>query len=92
MLVVFTILCIRIVQQWQTKSLTYAFGFTALDAGNPFFEIASSYPEMGKYYGLIVGLLFTLPFSISGLVMGALTDKFNRKIILGITVVLSSMT
>jgi MFS family permease len=63
-----------------------------LDAGNPFFEIAASYPEMGKYYGIIVGLLFTLPFSISGLVMGALTDKFNRKVMLGITVTLSSLT
>ena len=41
---------------------------------------------------MIVGLLFTLPFSISGLVMGALTDKFNRKVMLGITVTLSSIT
>ena len=92
MLVVLTILAIRIVQQWQQKSLTYAFGFQAVDAGNVFFEIASSYPDLGKYYGIIVGLLFTLPFAISGLVMGYLTDKFNRKIMLGITVILSSMT
>jgi MFS family permease len=92
MLVVLVILFIRIVQQWQQKSLTYAFGFSATVSGNAFYEIAASYPELGKYYGLIVGLLFTLPFSISGLVMGALTDKFNRKILLGTTVILSSIT
>jgi MFS family permease len=47
---------------------------------------------MSKYYGLIVGLLYTLPFSIAGLVMGALSDKFNRKLLLGVTMILSSLT
>jgi sugar phosphate permease len=63
-----------------------------LEAGNTFFEISSSYPELGKYYGVVVGLLYTLPFSIAGLVMGALSDKFNRKVMLGVTVILSSLT
>jgi hypothetical protein len=92
LLVLLVILAIRIVQQWQHKSLTYAFGFQALEAGNAFFEIGSSYPELGKYYGVVVGFLYTLPFAICGLVMGALSDKLNRKVMLGVTVILSSLT
>ena len=34
---------------------------------------------MNEYYGLLVGLCYTLPYAFSGLYMGSLTKKGNRK-------------
>ena len=59
--------------------------------GEKFFEIAASYPELPLHYGLVVGLLYNLPYSVFGLLMGGLTDRFNRKLMLGIFMIIASV-
>ena len=46
------------------------------------FEISSAYPELNAYYGLLVGLCYTLPYSVSGLYAGSLTKNGNRKLMM----------
>lgn len=48
-------------------------------AGNPFYEISTAYPTMEKYYGLLSGMAYTLPFSICSLSIAMLDGGFNRK-------------
>jgi len=74
--------------------LTYAFGFEGVgeQQGSAFFELAASYPEMNKYYGLISGLAYTIPYSLIGLFMGSLADKFNRKFLLGFSVMMAGIS
>ena len=60
--------------------------------GDKQFEIARSYPELNLSYGLISGFVYTIPYSIMGLFMGALTDKYNRKLMLAAIIILASMT
>lgn len=47
---------------------------------------------MKKWYGLLVGLVYTVPFALTGLVAGKMSDKVNRKLFLGVTIILSSIT
>ena len=94
--VVLFVLMIRMTHQWQRKSLTYAFGF-AMPDGFPMeersiYEISASYPQLNKLYGVLAGLAYTLPYSISGLVMGSLTGVVNRKIVLGCAVMISGLS
>ena len=75
------ILIVRVATQWQQKSLGYFYGYKGLgvQAGNAIFEISSAYPELNQYYGALVGLLYSVPYSVLGLVAGAATSYFNRK-------------
>lgn len=50
--------------------------------GNPQFEIASAYPNLENFYGVLVGLCFTMPYAISGLYAGGLTRRGNRKLMM----------
>ncbi len=43
-----------------------------------------------RYYGLISGAAFTIAFSVSGVFAGQLVDRFNRRILLGVTCILWS--
>jgi hypothetical protein len=63
---------IRISMLWQQKSLSYFYGFSAVgeSAGDPFFEISKTYPQLDSMFGLLVGAFYTLTFSISGLFAG----------------------
>ena len=56
------------------------------------YEIASSYPELNKWYGWLAGLAYTLPYSLMGLVAGAFTHRVNRKFVLGCTMMLGGLT
>jgi MFS family permease len=47
---------------------------------------------MNEYYGVLSGAAFTIAYSISGIFMGLLSDRFNRKKILGIACILWSLT
>jgi MFS family permease len=47
--------------------------------GDVKFEIASAYPQLHDTYGLLVGLAFTVPYSIAGLYAGNMTKTGNRK-------------
>jgi len=93
--VVMFILMIRMTNQWQRKSLTYAFGFAMPDGFEgirSMYEISASYPQLDKWYGVLAGLAYTLPYSISGLIMGSFTGVVNRKKIMGIAVVISGLS
>ena len=69
------IMMIRVTANWQQKSIGYFYGFkgSGLQANNPAFELATFYPELESYYGLLCGLCYTLPYALSGLYMGALS-------------------
>jgi MFS family permease len=47
--------------------------------------LAAAYPEIKQYYGLLAGLIFTVPYTVTGLWTGSLADKVkdprNRVII-----------
>lgn len=80
--------------QWQRKSLNYAYGYTGLgaQAGDPTYEIRTQWPQLNQYYGLLTGLVYTVPYSFFGLVAGKISDSVNRKLFLGIVVALASAT
>jgi hypothetical protein len=71
----FMILIIRIVNEWQQKSLGYFYGFQGAGelAGNPKYELSTAFPQMDSYYGFLSGFAYTVPYSIFGLFAGVLT-------------------
>ena len=92
--VLFMALFCRIMVQWHRKGITYAYGYTGLGefAGNPIYEISSAYPQLKNWYGLLAGVVYTIPYAGFGLVVGKLSDTANRKLWLGIMVILASLT
>ena len=55
-------------------------GFTGEgDQDNPFYHIGRVYPKLDELYGLLSGVLFALPLSITGLYMGIVADRYSRK-------------
>ena len=68
----------------------YAYGYKGLIAGDPFFEISASYPQLEIYYGLLSGAAFTLAHSIASLFAGQFADRNNRKVMPGISCILWS--
>ena len=60
--------------------MSYSFGFSVGDdiPGREFYEISTFYPQMENYYGILTGLAYTVPYMITGLVMGAVTSRVNR--------------
>ena len=71
----------RIAFGWGRKSLPYVYGFKGegLQRGNPDFEILTALPGLDSYYGLLVGLAYTLPFSFGSIFVSLLPPGFNRK-------------
>jgi MFS family permease len=58
--------------------------------GDPKFEISSAYPELNQYYGLLVGLFYSVPYALAGLYAGSLTKTGNRKLMMiGVVAALS---
>lgn len=92
--VLFIVLVCRIMVQWHRKGLTYAYGYTGLGvtAANPVYEIATAYPQLKQWYGLLAGLIYTIPYSFFGLVAGKISDNVNRKLFLGLVIILASAT
>ena len=78
----------------QRGAINYAYGFRGIGPklGNPFYEIITDYPQMKRWYGLLVGLVYTIPFALTGFLAGNMADKRNRKVMLGLTIILSSLT
>ena len=93
-LVLAIILIVRVATQWQQKSLGYFYGYKGLgdQAGNAIFEIATAYPQLNQYYGALVGLAYSVPYSLLGLVAGAATSYFNRKYMMAGFIALMSLT
>lgn len=88
------VLVCRIMVQWHRQSLSYAYGYTGvgLMKNNPVYEIATAYPDLAVWFGLLTGLIYTLPYAGFGLVAGQISDKVNRKFFLGLVVILASLT
>jgi hypothetical protein len=95
-LIIFILLLVKITNQWYKKSLTYAYGFSVRDApgiADPsFYEIATAFPQMEEWYGWLAGIAYSAPYSMMGLIMGACTEKVNRKVTLGICVILAGLS
>jgi len=43
-------------------------------AGSSLYEISSAYPQLKQWYGLLAGLIYTIPYSIFGLFAGKISD------------------
>ena len=78
--------------EWQQKSFGFFFGFTGIGAmaNDKHYEMATAFPQLQGYYGLLSGLFFTLPYSTVGLFAGALGKSKKRVLILGLLTMLVS--
>lgn len=56
------------------------------------YEITAAYPSITKYFGLLMGPIFSFSYSVAGIFMGILTDRVNRKKLLLWTFGLASLT
>ena len=56
------------------------------------FELSKAYPELVTQFGFLTGFAYTIPFALGGLYFGKLTDKVNRKFVLGIAMALCGIT
>lgn len=92
--VLFIVLACRIMVQWHRKGLTYAYGYTGLGiaAGNGLYEISTAFPQLKQWYGLLAGLIYTIPYASFGLIAGKISDQVNRKVFLAIVIALASLT
>jgi len=72
----------------------YAFGYEGLgvQANNAEFMLRVAYPLMGQYYGIIASLLFSVSYSTVGVFAGNMTKVMSRKMILGVSCILWSMS
>ena len=61
-------------------------------ASNPVYEIVVAFPELKNYFGLLTGLLYTIPFAIFGMIIGKNSDKMNRKNSLSFFILLAGLT
>jgi len=77
--------------QQQLTSFGFLYGFVAPER-NAFYEIATAYPLLQKYYGLISGAGFCISFSIAGLFWGKMVNKVNRKNLLAMACAIWSLT
>lgn len=73
---------------------SYAFGYKGIgiQAMNPIYEIGMAYPDLAANFGFLTGFAYTIPFAFMGLFYGKLTNKVNRKVVLGIFMALSGLT
>lgn len=87
------ILAIRVVYQWQRSIFSYSYGYTGLgfQANNPIYEMATNYPELQKYFGLLTGFAYSIPFAGFGLWWGKMANNVNRKWMLGILMILTGV-
>lgn len=74
--------------------LPYVYGFEGEGAlhGDPKYEITAAYPSISKYFGILMGPVFAFSYSVTGIFMGILTDRIDRKKLLLITFSLASLT
>ena len=84
----------RIVVSIHRYAFTYSYGYTGTgyEAENSFYEISSQFPQLNRYYGLLAGPVYTIPYSLFGLVAGKMSDQVNRSMFLGFAVILASLT
>jgi MFS family permease len=75
-------------------ALPYAYGYMGLaeKAGSATFEIATAYPQLQQWYGLLSGLFYTIPYALFDLVIGKYSDRIRRAFWLGIATIIASVT
>lgn len=85
---------VRCNHQQNRTIVGYAFGYEGLgvQAGNPDFMLRVAYPMMGQYYGIIASFLFSLSYSTVGVFAGNMTKVMSRKLILGASCILWSLS
>jgi sugar phosphate permease len=54
--------------------------------------VSKSYPQLNIYFGLISSFIFSSSYSTLGVYAGVLSSKVNRKILLGVSMILWSAT
>ena len=88
------ILAVRICYQWQRSIFSYCYGYsgTGDQMGNAIFEIATEYPQLNNYFGLLTGFAYTIPFAVTGVFFGKIVNKVNRKFVLGALLMASGAT
>jgi hypothetical protein len=88
------VLACRIIVQWGRIGINYAYGYTHLgDAAlKTKYEIAASFPELKNWYGLLTGLIYTMPYAFFGMIAGKVSDSVNRKLFLAGVIVAASAT
>lgn len=47
---------------------------------------------MDKYYGILSGMAYTLPFSFGGILLGLMNNNYNRKTMLAGVVALGGLS
>ena len=73
----------------------FAFGYQALGmvgADTSKYMISSAYPQMHNYFGLISSFVFSSSYSVLGVWAGVLSGKMSRKVLLGVSCILWSLT
>lgn len=88
------LILIRVSHGVSQSSLGYVFGFKGdgIKAGDPKYEIRAAFPELFANYGLLSGPAFSISYAISGIFVGILVDKANRKSLLALACLLWGMT
>ena len=58
-----------VTKNWQQATLSYFYGFQGVGDKfrNPFYEMSAAFPQLDLYYGMLSGMIFDIPYSISGL-------------------------
>ena len=87
-------IAVRVSHQMHQQSLGYSYGYTGTgaNAGNPFYEMRSSFPLLAKNYAMVAGPAFSIAYGCGGIFMGLLVDKIKRKYLLSLVCLLWSMT
>ena len=65
-------------------AIVYGFKGIGRNAANPIYEIAEVYAQINAYIGGVAGVLYTIPFGVSGLFWGKFTNRISRKLSIGI--------
>ena len=86
------LLAIYICNQWHRSALAYANGYKLPNnATDPYYQISVAIPEWTQNYKYLSGAAFTVPISVVGIFMGALSDRVNRKMMLTVSCILWSI-
>ena len=84
----------RLALNWQRKSISYFYGFQGdgIMQGDPKFEITQSYPSMDRYYGVLTGVAYSVPFALSPIFLSLLKVDYNRVKLLCFVVALAGLS
>lgn len=70
----------------------YGYKGEGFKAGNPEYEIYRFFPSLSQNYGLLSGPAFSISYAISGILMGILIKKLNRRVLISLATIIWSLT